>query len=113
MTDEDGDVLTGGKLWSAQHDRKQQRPPAMEPEVAAAKNDRAYAAFTTRDHPAGLQLRRATEPARYPTYTYLLDMSFDHHFETAITLFYSFEVVEITGEHLGPVAHAIDFRMCE
>jgi hypothetical protein len=109
--EEDGELLTGRKLWSGGQ-RKPQRLPAMEPEVPTTK-DRAYTAFSTRDHPAALQLRRATEPARYPTYSYLLDMSFDHHLQSALTLFYSFEVVEITGDNLGQIAHAIDFRMCE
>jgi hypothetical protein len=110
--EEDGEVLTGGKLWSGGQ-RKPQRLPTMEPEVPAAAKDRAYAAFSTRDRPDALQLMRATEPSRNPTYSYLLDMSFDHHLQTALTLFYSFMVVEITGKNLGPIAHAINFRQCE
>jgi hypothetical protein len=32
--------------------------------------------------------RRAAGPSRFPSYRYLLDISFDHHLQSAVTLFY-------------------------
>ena len=119
MNDDDGEVMTGGgRLWSGQRERSRTwLPPSekvlpMQPEAPA--DDRAYKAFDTRERTDRIELRRATEPSRFPAYSYLIDMSYDHHLQSAFTLFYSFGmVVEVTGEGLWPVVHAIHFGMCE
>jgi hypothetical protein len=115
--DEDGELLTGGKLWSGQQRERARQwlpeklaPVKPEPEP----EDRSYTAFDVRDRADRIQLQRATEPSRFPAYSYLLDISFDHHLQSAFTLFYSFGmVVEVTGENLGPIVHAIHFGTCE
>jgi hypothetical protein len=116
-SDDDGEVLTGGRQWSGERERTPQwfqqlgKTPQAKPD---ATEDRAYSAFDTRERADRIELRRATQPSRFPSYSYLIDMSFDHHLRTAIMLFYSFGmVVEITGENLGPIAHAIHFGTCE
>jgi hypothetical protein len=38
---------------------------------------------------------------------------FDHDFQGAFTLMYSFMLVEVTGQNLGEVVHAIYYGNCE
>jgi len=49
----------------------------------------------------------------FPCYNYLLDIIYDHDFESMFTLIYSFMAVEVTGQRLGPIVHAINFGNCE
>ena len=86
------------------------QPPAAKP---VAPDDRTYGAFDTLDHPARLHIMRGAGPSRFPAYSYLLDMSFDHHLQSAFTLVYTFMIVEVTGRNLGPIVHAISSSKCE
>lgn len=42
----------------------------------------------------------------------MLDIIYDHDFESAVTLVFSFMTVKLTGQHLGPVVHAIFLGQC-
>jgi len=85
--------------------------PAARP--SGAPDDRAYAAFEIRERAERLHIVRATGPSRFPNYNYLLDISFDHHLQSAFTLIYTFMVVEVTGWNLEPIVHAISYGNCE
>jgi hypothetical protein len=106
-----------GRLWSGGGTReKVQRP---EPErtkdnvLPLHPDDRSYKAFETREHPADLHIRCATQPSHFPAYSSLLNIIFDHDFDRAFTLVYTFMLVEVTGKDLGAVVHAISYRNCE
>ena len=40
-------------------------------------------------------------------------MRFGHDLESIFTLIYTFMTVEVTGEHLAPIVHAIDSEDCK
>jgi len=104
------------RLWSAGTAReKPARPEAQRPadNVVQLRPDRAYVAHEIRDHAQRLHLCCATQPSRYPAYSSLLDIIHDHDFDKAFTLVYSFMLVEVTGNHLGAIVHAISFGNCE
>jgi hypothetical protein len=113
--------LFSGRLWSAKDKREPARAP--EPEeprrraddnvVPLRPDDRTYVAFETREHPSRIHILCATLPSHYPAYSSLLNIIFDHNFEKAFTLVYSFMLVEVTGNHLGAVVHAINYGNCE
>jgi hypothetical protein len=118
------DDLFRGKLWST--DAKEKREPDRAPETPARRaddkvvplprpdDDRTYKAFDTRDRSSErLHIHCATECSRYPNYHHLLDIIFDHNFQEVFTLVYSFMVVEVTGQRLGEVVHAISYGNCE
>lgn len=115
--EEDGELLTGGsRLWSGQRERAHPWLPPSEkvtPLKPEPPDERTYVAFDTHDRADCIQIERATLPSRLPSYSYLLDASYDHHHHSALTLFYSFMVVEIIGRNLYPVIHAIKYRMCD
>jgi hypothetical protein len=106
-----------GKLWSGSGTREKASRP--EPErvsdnvVPLHPDDRTYKAFDVREHPARIHIHCATLPSHYPAYSSLLNIIFDHNFERAFTLVYSFMLVEITGTHLGAIVHAINYGNCE
>jgi hypothetical protein len=76
--------------------------------------DRGYSAFEVQDkHPPRLHICCATQPSHYPAYSSLLNIIHDHDFDKAFTLVYSFMLVEVTGNHLGAIVHAISFGNCE
>ena len=75
--------------------------------------DRTYVSHEVREHPPRLHICCATQPSHYPAYSSLLNIIFDHNFERAFTLVYSFMLVEVTGNHLGAVVHAINYGNCE
>jgi hypothetical protein len=105
-----------GRLWSggAAGD-KPTRPEPSRPadNVVPLRPDRAYVALEVREHPARLHICCATQPSHYPAYSSLLNIIHDHNFDKAFTLVYSFMLVEVTGNHLGAIVHAINFGNCE
>ena len=111
--------LFSGRLWSGKREParapepEEQRRRADDNVVPLRQNDRTYKAFETREHPADLHIRCAALPSHYPAYSSLLNIIFDENFERAFTLVYSFMLVEITGNYLGAVVHAISYRTCE
>ena len=113
----DADRSGIGRLWSGGGTRE--KTPRPEPEcisdnvVKSHLDDRAYKAFDVREHPARIHIHCATLPSHYPAYSSLLNIIFDHNFERAFTLVYSFMLVEVTGTHLGAVVHAINYGNCE
>ena len=112
----DADRSGSGRLWSGGPARE--KAPKPEPErisdnvVKLHPDDRAYEAFEVREHPPRIHIHCATLPSHYPAYSSLLNIIFDHHFEKAFTLVYSFMLVEVTGSHLGAVVHAINYGNC-
>jgi hypothetical protein len=56
-------------------------------------------------------LRRAA--IALPAYSSLLNIIHDHNFDKAFTLVYSFMLVEVIGNHLGAVVHALNYGNCE
>ena len=75
--------------------------------------DRTYVAHEVREHSTRLHICCATQPSHYPAYSSLLDIIHDEHFDKAFTLVYSFMLVEITGNHLKEIVHAINYGNCE
>jgi len=111
-----------GRLWSGGSGRAPQPdekvlpmtpPEARQAAVPAEHDDRAYVAFETREHAERLHIMRGAGPSRFPGYHYLLDISYDHHLQSAFTLIYTFMIVEVTGRNLGPIVHAVNFGNCE
>jgi len=43
---------------------------------------------------------------------HLADIRFDHDHETYFTLIYNFMVVQVSGQHLAPIVHAINAEVC-
>lgn len=110
------DAERGGRLWSGGVGREKAPRPGPErtsENVVPLRPDRAYVAFELRDHANRLHIHCAAQPSRYPAYSSLLDIIHDHDFDKAFTLVYSFMMVEVTGNHLGAVVHAISFGNCE
>lgn len=115
-------VPGGGRLWST---REREPLPHSDEKILPMKSavpaerpapnlaDRTYTAFEVRDRAERLQIVRSAGPSRFPNYNYLLDISFDHHLQSAFTLIYTFMIVEVTGCDLGPVVHAINYGTCE
>ena len=102
------------RLWGTSAKEKAHRlVPESGNKVVPLRPDRTYVAFEIRDHAQRLHIRCATQPSRFPAYSSLLDIIYDHDFEKSFTLVYSFMLVEITGNHLGAVVHAINFGNCE
>jgi hypothetical protein len=112
-----------GRLWGAGRERDLQAdekvlplkaPPDARPAVRpSAAHDRAYVAFEIRERADRLNIMRSAGPSRFPNYHYLLDISFDHHLQSAFTLIYTFMIVEVTGSNLEPVVQAISSGNCE
>jgi hypothetical protein len=112
----------GGRLWGGRErdpltDEKLlplKAPPEARPAARpAAPRERAYVAFEIREHADRLHIIRGAGPSRFPNYHYLLDISFDHHLQSAFTLIYTFMIVEVTGANLEPVVYAISSGNCE
>jgi hypothetical protein len=102
------------KLWSREEPGKVRRTEAQPGPEPTEDADRSYKAFTTRDRAADvLSIYSATGPSRNPSYSYLLDVVYDHHLQSGFQLIYSFMAIEVLGENLGPIVHAINFRQCE
>ena len=105
-----------GRLWSsgtAKEKPSRPEPPRGSDNVVQLRPDRAYVAHEVREHPARLHICCATQPSHYPAYSSLLNIIHDHNFDKAFTLVYSFMLVEVTGNHLGAIVHAINYGNCE
>jgi hypothetical protein len=111
----------GGRLWGGRekNPRETDRPteekvlPLKTPAARPTTHDRTYVAFEIREHAERLHIRRSAQPSRFPSYNYLLDISYDHFQHSAFTLIYTFMIVEVTGWNLESVVHAISFGNCE
>jgi hypothetical protein len=105
-----------GRLWSEGAAREKATRPEPQPStdnVVQLRPDRAYVAHEVREHPQRLHICCATQPSYYPAYSSLLNIIHDHNFDKAFTLVYSFMLVEVTGNHLGAMVHAISYGNCE
>lgn len=102
------------RLWSGSRPAQpEEKVLPLKAPTRPAPDDRAYVPFELRDHATRLHIKRATQPSRFPAYSYLLDISYDHAQQSAFTLNYTFMIVEVTGWNLEPVVHAISFGNCE
>lgn len=113
MSVDDTRIASG--LWGGAV-KKQQSPELPEdagmPPPLVVPGNRVYVAYENRSRPESLILFCATLPSQFPAYHHLMNMSFDHHYAQLITLFYPFMTVNIRGQRLSEVAHAINFRRC-
>ncbi len=100
-----------GKLWGGDDPAKDKAAtPRQEPKEE--RDPRVYAAFDVRDRAEVLGIYSASGPCRNPAYNYLLDVVYEHHFQSAFQLLYSFMAIEVKGENLGPIVLAINLRQC-
>jgi hypothetical protein len=72
-----------------------------------------YTAFRLGKRRERLLIDRAAAPMRFPAYHQLEDISFDQTLQQVFSLFFHEMTVEIMGENLWPVAHAIASGRCE
>jgi hypothetical protein len=108
------------RLWSSTATAKSREQ--AKPESTAANDDydilpqqahgNGYVPFYLRDRADRLQIVPVSEPSRFPVYSSLLDIVFDHDHQSAFTLVYSFMLVKVTGSNLGPIVHALNFGRC-
>jgi hypothetical protein len=108
------------RLWSNTAPAKSREQ--AKPEPIAANDDydilpqqahgNGYVPFFLRDRAERLQVVPVSEPSRFPVYSSLLDIIFDHDHQSAFTLVYSFMLVKVTGSNLGAIVHAINFGRC-
>lgn len=105
-----------GRLWSSTTTKEKSphpAPPGPSDNVVRLRPDRVYIPQEFRDHPQRLHICCATQPSHYPAYSSLLNIIHDHTFDKAFTLVYSFMLVEVTGNNLGAIVHAINYGNCE
>jgi hypothetical protein len=108
------------RLWSGSAPAKPRQQPEPEPQAANKEYDilpqqshrNGYVPFLLRDRAERVQVVPVSEPSRFPAYSSLLDIIFDHDHESAFTLVYSFMLVKVTGSNLGPIVHALNFGRC-
>src|SRR5580698_6908207 len=124
MNRDDDKAGFGGRLWSGGgKDRREperqteQRPPEQQRRAGdnvlpLVRPDRVYVPFEFPENTNRLHIHCATQPSHFPLYSTLLDIIYDHDFESAATLVFSFMTVKLTGQHLGPVVHAIFLAQC-
>lgn len=114
MSKDGGDKGGLGRIWGTGREPRSAADNVVHLErPAAAHSDRTYVAFQLRDNAERLQIRRAKDPARFPAYSYLLDISYDPFHQSAFTLIYTFMIVEVRGWNLEPVVHAISYGNCD
>jgi hypothetical protein len=105
-----------GRLWGRgvakdkMHNAEPERAPSN---VPPARAERVYAAYDVREHTQRLHIHCAAQPSRFPAYSCLLDIIYDHDFDKTFTLVYSFMMVEVTGNHIGAIVDAISAGNCE
>lgn len=129
----------GGKLWGGVSGAKKTAPepnafaaavaPYRAPEASDSEtyyqpeddappyvpddpDDRRYKAFRTHRQAQRLQIRTVGEGTFYPAYHYLSNMHFEHDFGTAFTLMFGLMRVDVTGQNLGEIVHAIEWHRC-
>jgi hypothetical protein len=114
------DIKTGGvRLWGgaiSDTERPQPKEKSWLQSPAPDPQDRSYTAFdigTVGEYIPRLHIRCAANPSHYPTYSTLLDIIVDEAFKSGFTLIYSFMTVEVTGQNLAPIVHAISYGQCE
>lgn len=108
------------RLWSGAptakpNDRTKPEPQAADDEYGILPQQthrNGYVPFFLRDRPERVQLVPVSEPSRFPAYSSLLDIIFDHDHQSAFTLVYSFMLVKVTGSNLGPIVQALNFGQC-
>jgi hypothetical protein len=108
------------RLWSSPATAKSREQAKTEPTAAnddydispQQAHDNGYVSFYLRDRADRLQIVPVSEPSRFPVYSSLLDIIFDHDHQSAFTLVYSFMLVKVTGSNLGPIVHALNFGRC-
>jgi hypothetical protein len=117
----------GARLWSGGGKEKDRREPDRQPPqerqpeqqrragdnvLPLVRPDRVYVPFEFPENTNRLHIHCATQPSHFPLYSTLLDIIYDHDFDSALTLIFSFMTVKLTGQHLGPVVHAIFMGQC-
>src|ERR1700722_10226114 len=124
MSKDDDRSAFGGGLWSGggKHPREperqtEQRPPEQQRRAGdnvlpLVRPDRGYVPFEFPENTNRLHIHCATQPSHFPLYSTLLDIIYDHDFESAFTLVFSFMTVKLTGQHLGEIVHAIFIGQC-
>lgn len=108
------------RLWSTTATARSREQAKPEPIAANDEYDilpqqahrNGYVPFFLRDRADRLQIVPVSEPSRFPVYSSLLDIIFDHDHQSAFTLVYSFMLVKVTGSNLGPIVHALNFGRC-
>lgn len=124
--DDKAGIFSGGRLWGGkEHDRREpdarpqtaHRPPdqqrrAGDNVLPLVRPDRVYVPFEFPENSNRLHIHCATQPSHFPLYSTLLDIIYDHDFESGITLIFSFMTVKLTGQHLGAVVQAIFIGQC-
>jgi hypothetical protein len=81
---------------------------------AEPADPRAYKAYESADRaPVRLEIVPLAGMTHFPAYANLLDIVFDHHFASTFALIYSFTIVEVQGENLGPVVQAVASEHCK
>jgi hypothetical protein len=117
---------TGNRLWGDDKEKGRREPEARQPAQRPAdqqrragdnvlplvRPDRVYAPFEFPENSNRLHIHCATQPSHFPLYSTLVDIIYDHDFESAITLVFSFMTVKLTGQNLGPVVHAMFMGQC-
>lgn len=91
-----------------------QTPPATEEEPPSLlfPSDRVYEPYETRMRPESLIFLTAKDPAHGAAYHHLQHYSFDQHHGQFLTLFYPGFRVDVKGQRLGPVIHAVLSYKC-
>lgn len=108
------------RLWSSAGTVKSREQAQPEPIAASDEYDilpqqahgNGYVPFFLRDRAERVQVVPVSEPSRFPAYSSLLDIIYDHDHQSAFTLVYSFMLVKVTGSNLGPIVHALNFGRC-
>jgi hypothetical protein len=108
------------RLWSNAGTAKPREQARPEPQAANDEYDtlpqqahgNGYVPFFLRDRAERLQVVPVSEPSRFPAYSSLLDIIFDHDHQSAFTLVYSFMLVKVTGSNLGPIVQAVSLGRC-
>lgn len=84
-----------------------------EPYILPPLRPEQYTAFRLGKRRERLMIARAAQPLRFPFYHELRDISFEQEFQQGFNLFFQAMTVEIIGENLWPVAHAIASGRCD
>lgn len=105
------------RLWGAEKPSNEAKP-----ELQAANDEydtlpqqahrNGYVPYFLLDRAERLKVVPVSEPSRHPLYSSLLDIIFDHEYQSAFTLVYSFMLVKVIGSNLGPIVHALNFGRC-
>ena len=92
---------------------KQSELPDDEPYVLPPIRPDNYTAFRLGKRRERLLIAPATQPFQFPFYHELTDISFDQEYQLGFILFFHAMTVEVLGQNLWPVAHAITSSRCD